>query len=369
MKFSHPCKGSVLVHLPLYLLHPQYLFHCHRVGDNHHAFCLAALLIRVIPSKKGVATPLMHGVYKPLSKTFRSVKSGFGIATDLTSSTVMSGVIQVNVATLPLMLHVTLVEAFKFHASYGVCRLSLNLCIGVERGFYLFLHTTSPIAWRFIKEMKAWRGFTLMELLIVIAIVGLLSALLLGVLHSTRQRAYRNTCMNQLRQLGAGLLLYRDDYGELPKAQVLALPYIKQKQIYLCPSDPFAPLPGASFHGHYWATVYGHAMGISYSYVRERMYTEHFERLKSVDSNFGILVCALHDRCNWEGQQPPLVEATVSCLDRILRLRIDLSVQWVRVPMRWFTCQDDGAWTGTRDPWRLMSDEPCPVDICDDTDC
>ncbi|GIV06936.1 MAG: hypothetical protein KatS3mg017_0138 [Fimbriimonadales bacterium] len=215
--------------------------------------------------------------------------------------------------------------------------------------------------------MKAWRGFTLLELLIVIAIIGLLTLLLVSVMHSVRLRSYKTTCINQLRQLGTGILLYREDYGELPQAQVLALPYVRQKQLYLCPADPFAPLPGASFHGYYWATIYGHTMGVSYSYVRERMYPEEFERLRNADPNFGILVCALHDRCNWEGKQPPLVEATVSCLDHILRLRIDLSVQWVRVPMRYFTCTDDGALTMARDPWRLMSDIPCPADICDNT--
>jgi len=82
-----------------------------------------------------------------------------------------------------------------------------------------------------------------------------------------------------------------------------------------------------------------------------------------------LLVCALHDQCDWGKMRPPLVEATVACLDGILRVRLDGSIQWVHVPRRWFVCRDDGALTGSRDPWRLMSDIPCPADICDDTDC
>lgn len=223
--------------------------------------------------------------------------------------------------------------------------------------------------------MKGQRGVTLLELLIVIVILALLMSLTLGVLHASRKSAYKSVCMNQLKQIGAALLMYRQDHGELPPAQVFVTPYLKETSIFLCPADPFAP-HGASFHGNYWAMMYGYSSGLtnstgfSYAYVREMMTGEHFERLQAADANFGLLACALHDQCDWRGMELPLVDATIRCLDHVLRLRLDLSVQWRPVPMRWYICPRDNAPTGERHGWRLMSDEPCPPDVCfNTTDC
>ena len=48
------------------------------------------------------------------------------------------------------------------------------------------------------------RGFTLVELLVVIAIIGLLVGLLLPAVQSARESARRNSCVNNLRQIGVG---------------------------------------------------------------------------------------------------------------------------------------------------------------------
>jgi prepilin-type N-terminal cleavage/methylation domain-containing protein/prepilin-type processing-associated H-X9-DG protein len=63
----------------------------------------------------------------------------------------------------------------------------------------------------------ARRGFTLVELLAVIAIIAVLSAILFPVFSIARANARRVRCESNMRQVGAALLLYADDYhGYLP---------------------------------------------------------------------------------------------------------------------------------------------------------
>ncbi len=56
--------------------------------------------------------------------------------------------------------------------------------------------------------------FTLVELLVVISIIALLTALLLPALNLARQKARDSVCKNNLRQIGLSIQLYRSDYDE-----------------------------------------------------------------------------------------------------------------------------------------------------------
>ena len=57
-------------------------------------------------------------------------------------------------------------------------------------------------------------GFTLIELLVVIAIIAILAAMLLPVLAKAKQKTVGISCMNNLKQLTLGFLMYPGDHGE-----------------------------------------------------------------------------------------------------------------------------------------------------------
>ena len=60
------------------------------------------------------------------------------------------------------------------------------------------------------------RGFTLVELLVVIAIIGTLIGLLLPAVQSAREAGRRNTCMNNLSQLGKATQAYESQQQSIP---------------------------------------------------------------------------------------------------------------------------------------------------------
>jgi prepilin-type N-terminal cleavage/methylation domain-containing protein len=63
------------------------------------------------------------------------------------------------------------------------------------------------------------RGFSLVELLVVISIIALLSAFLLPGLSRAREYAYFTSCKNNLRQIGIGFIVYSaDNRSRLPEA-------------------------------------------------------------------------------------------------------------------------------------------------------
>jgi type II secretion system protein G len=74
------------------------------------------------------------------------------------------------------------------------------------------------------------RGFTLVELLIVVAIIGLLAAIAIPALTSSIQRARQKRTIAELRAIGTAVSSYATDYPFMPKvgpgtAEIL-VPYL-----------------------------------------------------------------------------------------------------------------------------------------------
>ena len=138
------------------------------------------------------------------------------------------------------------------------------------------------------------RGFSPIDLLVVIAIIAILIALLLPAVQKAREAARRVQCQNNLKQISIAMFNYHDTHMTFPpghvsppgdklgrnmSAQALILPYLEQQNVYasinfwlgtadpanatarkmvvstyLCPNDP-AP------HGPYGPTNYALVAG------------------------------------------------------------------------------------------------------------
>jgi prepilin-type N-terminal cleavage/methylation domain-containing protein/prepilin-type processing-associated H-X9-DG protein len=95
------------------------------------------------------------------------------------------------------------------------------------------------------------QGFTLVEVLVVIVIMGMLVALLIPAVLSARAAAQCTACLNNLREIGMASQVYIGEHDKYPAAWLQTSggttrrwmdclkPYLDKKlSVYDCPSDP-----------------------------------------------------------------------------------------------------------------------------------
>jgi len=91
-------------------------------------------------------------------------------------------------------------------------------------------------------------AFTLLELLVVMAILGILAALLLPAVTRAKMKAHQIKCLSNVKQLSLASFMYAEDQGRHPGYNDPAYPgglwmgslmaYAKAKDLRVCPSAP-----------------------------------------------------------------------------------------------------------------------------------
>ena len=104
--------------------------------------------------------------------------------------------------------------------------------------------------------LRAACGFTLVEVLVVVALIAMLLGLLIPALRAAQEKAATIGCLANLRSVGVAVRTFADDnkglfpkvtrIDQIPQQVRTALkPYLKREKVFVCPREPAKPIPPA----------------------------------------------------------------------------------------------------------------------------
>ena len=131
-----------------------------------------------------------------------------------------------------------------------------------------------------MRYSKSWRGFTLVELLVVVAIIAVLTAILFPVFANARLAAQKSACQSNLKQIHGAWTLYFGDYDDRLPTQVWGddnacqdpanankrlliaarlEPYVNNRGVHKCLSDalPWSTCDTLQGRADSWVGSYG----------------------------------------------------------------------------------------------------------------
>jgi prepilin-type N-terminal cleavage/methylation domain-containing protein len=92
-------------------------------------------------------------------------------------------------------------------------------------------------------KTNRYAGYTLVEILITLAIIAILAALLFPAFSRVREKGRRATCTSNLKQLYSGIQNYVQDndsyYPRQANWEFAIDPYIKNQGVFFCPSQKY----------------------------------------------------------------------------------------------------------------------------------
>ena len=92
-----------------------------------------------------------------------------------------------------------------------------------------------------MNRMARRRAFTIVEMIIVIGILAVIGAVMTGVIIRARQTSRSMVCLNNLRQISGGLMMYQQEFGHVPVTTEVSLlqalsPYLCDGGVFICPA-------------------------------------------------------------------------------------------------------------------------------------
>ncbi len=138
-----------------------------------------------------------------------------------------------------------------------------------------------------MKLLNRPRGFTLIETMVVMAVIALSGAIVFAALAPVRERGRQAVCVSNLRQIGQAIAVYHSDYedssgncggffGFPPSVTFLYPRYVSTLQLFRCPDDVsgrifsygyqvwrgtdpvYIPIAGRVIHSPSWCQVFSY---------------------------------------------------------------------------------------------------------------